>query len=54
MIGASACRIHFTDWKEVTTEMEFPLPVWMEWVAVVGSIVLGAIALTIIDRFQKS
>jgi hypothetical protein len=54
MIGANACRIHFTDWKEVTTEMEFPLPAWMEWIATGGSVVVGAIALAIIDRFQKS
>jgi hypothetical protein len=54
MIGANACRIHFTDWKEVTTEMEFPLPFWMASVVAGGSIVVGAIAIAIIDRSQKS
>lgn len=33
--------------------MEIPWPKWMEFVVVGISIVLGAIALLIIDRFQK-
>jgi len=33
--------------------MEFPWPKWMEFVVAGVSIIVGAIALYIIDRFQK-
>ena len=33
--------------------MEIPWPKWMEFVALSISIVLGAIALLTVDRFQK-
>jgi hypothetical protein len=36
-----------------TIKMEFPLPVWMEWVVAGGSVVIGVVVLKFLDLIYK-
>jgi hypothetical protein len=33
--------------------MELPLEAWMEWVVTGGLVIIGGVALKVIDRIQK-